>query len=89
MHASGRAVEQTHSELKLELPYRLRQSRLREMQPFGCPPKVQLFGQGQERLEVAAVDDRVRLERHSCKRQVRQHCAGSADSNSSGAQLAG
>jgi hypothetical protein len=45
LDAPRRAIEQAHSKLKLELPHRLRQSRLRKMQAFGRSPEVQLFSE--------------------------------------------
>ncbi len=52
-HAAGVALEQRHADVLLELAHGLAQRRLRHLQSRGGPPEVQLFRDGDERLQPA------------------------------------
>src|SRR2546423_12975103 len=55
---TARAVQKLHPELVLELADRLRKRRLRDVEPFGRMPEMQLLADGEEVPEMPELDRR-------------------------------
>ena len=56
LHDPARPLEQLHPQLRLELSNRLRERRLRDVEPLGRSPEVELVAHGQEVAEVPELD---------------------------------
>jgi hypothetical protein len=73
---AARPPEQLDAELLLEPANRLRQRRLRDVQPLGRPPEVQLLEDGEEVAEMAQLD---RGRAAGAGSRVRALCVGSIE----------